>query len=101
MHATNQAQLEHGVRILVNACLNSNDRVATLGQHIPALRGSRLARRTLGPTRGLTDVKRHEGCLLTNRCIGRGSLHDLSLIHISEPTRLGMISYAVFCLKKK
>src|SRR5450756_2686644 len=27
--------------------------------------------------------------------------HDLSLIHISEPTRLGMISYAVFCLKKK
>src|SRR5450759_1209036 len=24
----------------------------------------------------------------------------LSLIHISEPTRLGMISYAVFCLKK-
>src|SRR5450756_2800340 len=28
-------------------------------------------------------------------------LPDLSLIHISEPTRLGMISYAVFCLKKK
>src|SRR5450756_2396283 len=26
--------------------------------------------------------------------------HSLSLIHISEPTRLGMISYAVFCLKK-
>src|SRR5450756_3104870 len=25
----------------------------------------------------------------------------LSLIHISEPTRLGLISYAVFCLKKK
>src|SRR5450759_3115302 len=30
----------------------------------------------------------------------RGVLR-LSLIHISEPTRLGMISYAVFCLKKK
>src|SRR5450756_2119225 len=28
-------------------------------------------------------------------------VYDLSLIHISEPTRLGMISYAVFCLKKK
>src|SRR5450756_1677749 len=28
-------------------------------------------------------------------------LVELSLIHISEPTRLGMISYAVFCLKKK
>ncbi len=26
---------------------------------------------------------------------------DLSLIHISEPTRLALISYAVFCLKKK
>src|SRR5450756_2714967 len=29
------------------------------------------------------------------------SRYLLSLIHISEPTRLGMISYAVFCLKKK
>src|SRR5665648_1200776 len=29
------------------------------------------------------------------------SICRLSLIHISEPTRLGMISYAVFCLKKK
>ena len=27
--------------------------------------------------------------------------HDLSLIHISEPTRPLYISYAVFCLKKK
>ena len=26
---------------------------------------------------------------------------DLSLIHISEPTRPERISYAVFCLKKK
>src|SRR5450756_2683275 len=31
----------------------------------------------------------------------QGSVHTLSLIHISEPTRLGMISYAVFCLKTK
>ena len=30
-----------------------------------------------------------------------GDLRDLSLIHISEPTRLRRISYAVFCLKKK
>src|SRR5450756_1135334 len=28
------------------------------------------------------------------------TMEILSLIHISEPTRLGMISYAVFCLKK-
>ena len=32
---------------------------------------------------------------------GKDALDHLSLIHISEPTRLGMISYAVFCLKKK
>ena len=29
------------------------------------------------------------------------TLQDLSLIHISEPTRRYAISYAVFCLKKK
>src|SRR5674536_377240 len=29
------------------------------------------------------------------------SVSGLSLIHISEPTRLLSISYAVFCLKKK
>ena len=30
-----------------------------------------------------------------------GVVLDLSLIHISEPTRQAEISYAVFCLKKK
>eukprot|EP00658_Telonema_sp_P-2_P045487 TRINITY_DN33454_c0_g1_i1.p1 TRINITY_DN33454_c0_g1~~TRINITY_DN33454_c0_g1_i1.p1 ORF type:complete len:103 (-),score=23.45 TRINITY_DN33454_c0_g1_i1:72-380(-) len=30
-----------------------------------------------------------------------GWVQELSLIHISEPTRLLSISYAVFCLKKK
>ena len=29
------------------------------------------------------------------------AIQHLSLIHISEPTRLLSISYAVFCLKKK
>src|SRR5678815_1785973 len=32
---------------------------------------------------------------------GIGVVHKLSLIHISEPTRLLSSSYAVFCLKKK
>ena len=31
----------------------------------------------------------------------RPAVVSLSLIHISEPTRIGMTSYAVFCLKKK
>src|SRR5659263_625908 len=33
--------------------------------------------------------------------VGRLAGLDLSLIHISEPTRLGMLSYAVFCLQNK
>src|SRR5450756_2451021 len=40
--------------------------------------------------------------ILTAVCTASKSPDEkLSLIHISEPTRLGMISYAVFCLKKK
>eukprot|EP00658_Telonema_sp_P-2_P073622 TRINITY_DN6271_c0_g1_i5.p1 TRINITY_DN6271_c0_g1~~TRINITY_DN6271_c0_g1_i5.p1 ORF type:complete len:103 (-),score=43.56 TRINITY_DN6271_c0_g1_i5:72-380(-) len=35
-----------------------------------------------------------------NRVLRR-AMRTLSLIHISEPTRLLSISYAVFCLKKK
>ena len=34
-------------------------------------------------------------------CYEAGPTGYLSLIHISEPTRLLSISYAVFCLKKK
>src|SRR5450759_3177805 len=34
------------------------------------------------------------------RCCDAYEAKYASLIHISEPTRLGMISYAVFCLKK-
>src|SRR5665648_684290 len=33
--------------------------------------------------------------------LNAAAAYALSLIHISEPTRLGMISYAVFCLKQK
>src|SRR5665648_958741 len=34
---------------------------------------------------------------LTDQGMLPDAVFDLSLIHISEPTRLGMISYAVFC----
>src|SRR5450756_1512241 len=49
-------------------------------------RSRRAARRSLRPD---------------GRAPAHRDVHHLSLIHISEPTRLGMISYAVFCLKKK
>src|SRR5665648_1218580 len=42
-------------------------------------------------------IIRRLGGVFDSRRLG----YYLSLIHISEPTRLGMISYAVFCLKKK
>ena len=44
-----------------------------------------------------------ENLLYLTREEQRTVLHllDLSLIHISEPTRQAEISYAVFCLKKK
>src|SRR5450759_4793169 len=41
------------------------------------------------------------GCHVRDDTSGDLAHRYLSLIHISEPTRLGMISYAVFCLKKK
>ena len=33
--------------------------------------------------------------------VASAMFHELSLIHISEPTRLLSSSYAVFCVKKK
>src|SRR5450756_210115 len=55
-----------------------------------------------------TEHRENETCNLHRhiiKCNVTGSFgwirRYLSLIHISEPTRLGMISYAVFCLKKK
>ena len=59
--------------------------------------------RALGQELGLHKdfVERHPfpGPGLAIRCPGAIS-KDLSLIHISEPTRQAEISYAVFCLKK-
>ena len=60
-------------------------------------------RQTLNAVRG-----RHPligACLDTGHALRSGEMPheviELSLIHISEPTRLLSISYAVFCLKKK
>src|SRR5450759_1014432 len=36
---------------------------------------------------------------IVHAALDRCPVDKLSLIHISEPTRLGMISYAVYCLK--
>src|SRR5450756_805108 len=52
------------------------------------------------PVGGLTHASGYETTPL-GRVSSKWTDYGLSLIHISEPTRLGMISYAVFCLKKK
>src|SRR5678815_3703633 len=58
-------------------------------------------------TSGFTKAVMQEGediPLFALRLLGlaqRAFPNNLSLIHISEPTRLLSISYAVFCLKKK
>src|SRR5450756_3019510 len=54
-------------------------------------RGERLGAVRVGEPSEV-DLKRNARFLNGEPCL-------LSLIHISEPTRLGMISYAVFCLK--
>src|SRR5665213_827165 len=45
--------------------------------------------------------RKEEKQSIPNPLGGPPTLVDLSLIHISEPTRQAEISYAVFCLKKK
>src|SRR5450759_3037828 len=70
---------------------------------LPAAPGPRRRdafRRDLPAGSGDLLRRGHHGAGLAEhqRCRPGG---QLSLIHISEPTRLGMISYAVFCLKKK
>ena len=49
---------------------------------------------------GDEGLDHQSGPALTRDNYNNHNWHNLSLIHISEPTRLGMISYAVFCLKK-
>src|SRR5665648_709953 len=55
------------------------------------------------PQSELVTLTNERGAKITYSYIGikNPGGYSLSLIHISEPTRLGMISYAVFCLKKK
>src|SRR5678810_1421939 len=53
------------------------------------------------PDRDRTVSRRSEPSSRTALIGEQPNPWDLSLIHISEPTRQAEISYAVFCLKKK
>src|SRR5450756_3053645 len=72
----------------------------------PRTTGRRLRRGVAGPRRRLLPDHEVPGGAGQNAgrtdLVQMGGLYHLavrllSLIHISEPTRLGMISYAVFC----
>ena len=63
----------------------------------PAVQVENVARIRLAPGGALE----HERDLPVGHGVLGQIIIDLSLIHISEPTRLLSISYAVFCLKKK
>eukprot|EP00658_Telonema_sp_P-2_P079708 TRINITY_DN7777_c0_g1_i8.p1 TRINITY_DN7777_c0_g1~~TRINITY_DN7777_c0_g1_i8.p1 ORF type:complete len:487 (+),score=92.06 TRINITY_DN7777_c0_g1_i8:212-1672(+) len=56
-----------------------------------------IARTFSSATLSRSELAAHVGVILS----GSQCRYNLSLIHISEPTRLLSISYAVFCLKKK
>src|SRR5680860_1762771 len=53
--------------------------------------------RPCGMVRPVTQIS----AKMQYECMTTCTMHRLSLIHISEPTRRTPISYAVFCLKKK
>src|SRR5678815_728565 len=63
----------------------------------------RPPRSTLDRSSAASDVYKRQRWNLTtvSCCHSKAWVWRLSLIHISEPTRLLSISYAVFCLKKK
>ena len=66
--------------------------------------GGSLHRRGYRTAMGAAPLKENlaAGLIRLTGWDGNQPLVDpLSLIHISEPTRLALISYAVFCLKKK
>src|SRR5450756_2974290 len=77
--------------------------LAAVPEHVDQFAG--WLRRPVGPGQ-LRPVNADDGpsreATTANRILNSVYMfYELSLIHISEPTRLGMISYAVFCLKKK
>ena len=49
----------------------------------------------------LADIDDSSGALNVQTASDSQEMQELSIIHISEPTRRYAISYAVFCLKKK
>src|SRR5674536_272783 len=86
-------------RLLGYLQLEQHGRHAVDGQQLGDHRGQALVEQVAGGEVH-RDLQRPAG-VRPDPDLGQRAVQDLSLIHISEPTRLLSISYAVFCLKKK
>ena len=79
---------------------------SSLYEHIDASKVGNFTRTTVSELAGRASVitKAEEYGISINNDEAKDliqQVQNLSLIHISEPTRRRGISYAVFCLKKK
>src|SRR5674476_1617495 len=72
-----------------------------LGKGTPIVPLRRLGAKGLPRQTGDASVIPYPSTSSPPETDSHSSTTDLSLIHISEPTRQAEISYAVFCLKKK
>mgnify|MGYP002683008875 CR=1 FL=1 len=92
----------HEARMLARL-RNSGLPAPAVNNHVRAGSESALVTRAVFPAKALYEEKREKQIEImldmSVRLLNEG--YCLSLIHISEPTRLLSISYAVFCLKKK
>src|SRR5665648_1181808 len=92
------------MRIGVRLCRGGLQTMKTFNEYIEAML---LYKESIGYSRKSYEYDLMRFCnYIVTKQLGVSDLKEeivlsLSLIHISEPTRLGMISYAVFCLKKK
>src|SRR5678815_1728250 len=77
-----------------------NAKIVLLGEQ-PGDAEDREGRPFIGHAGRLLDRALTQAGLDREKCYVTNAVKHLSLIHISEPTRLLSISYAVFCLKKK
>src|SRR5450759_5542031 len=94
-------------RVAGSTTLADGERLTDILNREPTIlvEGARLTSHADGHTIDAGEIVLERDDLFAIEAVGpRGEtarrIHTLSLIHISEPTRLGMISYAVFCLKK-
>src|SRR5450759_5849941 len=97
-----RSRLSAVTRWSASTCRSPSGRLYWLSTVVPTPTIPRSLIPDLG-TEGIVTNYGFRSLVHTEPCIHLEEVHDeacLSLIHISEPTRLGMISYAVFCLKK-